>query len=253
MDNVLGCVLVAFLALTLLFIPREWAVTFGYGSDKGPPMRLLSTAELSAYDGEEGSKGLYLAVLGQVFDVHKGHKHYGPAGAYHSMAGKDASLAFITGDFTESGLSDDVSSLSPLQVVALYDWLAFYQKEYQSVGLLISRFYTETGQPTEAMLQVEALLAEGQRIKAQSEAEMVHFPACNSEWSAARGGRVWCSIKSGGVERGWAGVPRKLFSPGSSSVRCVCVEDPSAAEEDPNLQKYDDCHPQANSCSIEEF
>lgn len=51
------------------------------------------------------------------------------------ISGKDASLAFITGDFTEGGLSDDVSSLSPLQMMALYDWLAFYQSDYQSVGM----------------------------------------------------------------------------------------------------------------------
>ncbi|KAG8008235.1 Neuferricin, partial [Nibea albiflora] len=106
------------------------------------------------------------------------------------FSGKDASLAFITGDFTESGLTDDVSSLSPLQVMALYDWLLFYQKDYQFVGI-------------------------------------------------------------GGVERSWVGVPRKLFSPGSSGVRCVCVEDPSAAEDDPNLQKYDGCPPHADSCTVE--
>lgn len=52
-----------------------------------------------------------------------------------SILGKDASLAFVTGDFTESGQTDDVSSLSPSQVMALYDWLAFYQKEYQAVGM----------------------------------------------------------------------------------------------------------------------
>lgn len=51
------------------------------------------------------------------------------------LSGKDASLAFITGDFTETGLTDDVSSLSPLEVVALYDWLAFYQRDYQHVGM----------------------------------------------------------------------------------------------------------------------
>ncbi|XP_054482314.1 neuferricin [Anoplopoma fimbria] len=247
MNSMLGYVFVAFLALAVVFIP------FGTGPDEGPPLRLLSRTELSLHDGEEGSKGLQLAILGQVFDVLKGHKHYGPGGAYHCMAGKDASLAFITGDFTESGVTDDVSSLSPLQVMALYDWLAFYERDYQSVGLLIGRFYSENGQPTEALLQAQASLAEGQRIKTQSEAERVHFPACNSEWSAARGGRVWCSTRSGGVERGWTGVPRKLFSPGSSGVRCVCVEDPSAAEEDPNLQKYDGCPPHAESCSVEEF
>ncbi|XP_029375851.1 neuferricin [Echeneis naucrates] len=248
----LSYVLVALLSVSLavLLIPRDWSVIFGNESNRTTAERLLSRQELSQYDGQEGSKGLYLAVMGRVFDVHKGHKHYGPGGAYHVMAGKDASLAFITGDFSESGVTDDVSSLSPLQVVALYDWLAFYQRDYQAVGLVVGRFYSETGQPTEALLQVEALLAEGQQIKAQSEAEMVHFPACNSEWSATSGGRVWCSTRSGGVVRDWNGVPRKLFSPGSSGVRCVCVEDPSAAAEDPNLQKYEGCPPHADSCSV---
>lgn len=248
----LSYVFIALLSAAVLFLSRQWFITFGSESTTGPPVRLLSISELSLYDGEEGSKGLYLAILGQVFDVQKGQRHYGPGGAYHFMTGKDASLAFITGDFTERGISDDVSGLSPLQVLALYDWLAFYQRDYQAVGLLMGRFYSATGKPTEALLQAQASLAEGQRIKAQSEAEKLRFPACNSQWSAASGGRVWCSTRSGGVERSWTGVPRRLFSPGSSGVRCVCVEDPSAAEEDPNLQKYDGCPPHADSCSVKE-
>lgn len=50
------------------------------------------------------------------------------------ISGKDASRAFVTGDFTEAGLTDDVSDLPPSQIVALYDWLAFYQKDYTLVG-----------------------------------------------------------------------------------------------------------------------
>lgn len=57
-------------------------------------------------------------------------------------------------------------------------------------------------------------------------------------------------LSSGGVERGWAGFPRKLFSPGSTGVRCVCVEDPIAADEDANIQKYGGCPQDANSCSV---
>lgn len=75
---------VAFLPLAVLFLPREWFFTSGNNST---PVRVLSSRELSLYDGKEGSKGLYLAVLGQVFDVTKGHKHYGPGGAYHFMTG----------------------------------------------------------------------------------------------------------------------------------------------------------------------
>ncbi|CAL8266704.1 unnamed protein product [Merluccius merluccius] len=216
-----------------------------------PPARLLSRDELSQYGGAGGSRGLYLAVVGQVFDVQRGERHYGLGGGYHGMAGKDASLAFVTGDFTESGLTDDVSTLTPSQAVTLYDWLAFYQKDYTPVGRLIGRFYNEKGQPTEALTKLEGLLSEGQRLKSQLQAESQQFPACNSEWRPTVGGRVWCSTKSGGVERRWAGVPRKLFSPGSSRFRCVCVEDPSSSEM-PTMQEYQGCPPHSDSCTINE-
>ncbi|XP_072524242.1 neuferricin [Salminus brasiliensis] len=213
--------------------------------------RLLNQQELSLHHGGENSKGLYLAVLGQVFDVEKGRKHYGPQGGYHFFTGRDASRAFVTGDFTEAGLSDDVTDLSPSQIVALYDWLTFYQKDYTPVGRLIGRFYTESGQPTNALRQVETSLAEGLRLKAQAEEENQLFPTCNSEWSSTSGGRVWCSTKSGGVHRDWAGVPRMLFSPGSGHTRCVCArpDDPTRLNN-PNLQEYKDCPPHAESCFL---
>lgn len=49
--------------------------------------RLLSQEELSLYNGIEDSKGLYLAILGQVFDVKKGRNHYGPGGGYRFFTG----------------------------------------------------------------------------------------------------------------------------------------------------------------------
>lgn len=48
---------------------------------------VLTAAELSRYTGTEGSPGLYLAVLGQVFDVQQGRRHYGPGGAYSFFSG----------------------------------------------------------------------------------------------------------------------------------------------------------------------
>ena len=70
-----------------------------------------------------------------------------------------------------------------------------------------------------------------------------------------RAGRAWyvtvvlqcVCVGSGGVDRDWVGVPRLLFSPGSSRSRCVCVEKPSATGN-PNLQEYQDCPPEAESC-----
>lgn len=49
--------------------------------------RLLSQEELSLYNGRGDSQGLYLAILGQVFDVEKGRKHYGPNGGYRFFSG----------------------------------------------------------------------------------------------------------------------------------------------------------------------
>ncbi|XP_014053661.2 neuferricin [Salmo salar] len=242
-----------FVFVAILVMRQDWAHITGDAPPQStvPPARLIIKDELSLYSGEEDSKGLYLAILGQVFDVEKGMKHYGPGGGYHFFAGKDASLAFVTGDFTDTGLTDDVSSLSPAQVVSLYDWLAFYHKDYKPVGRLVGRFYSESGEPTEALLQVEAALEQGQRLNDQAQAEKQHLPACNSEWSAARGGRVWCSTKSGGVQRDWVGVPRKMFSPGSGRSRCVCVQN-SSTLENPNIQEYEDCPPHADSCPVRE-
>lgn len=163
-----------------------------------------------------------------------------------------------------------------------------------STGKLIGRFYSESGKPTDVLQQTEASLAKGLKLKAQAEKENELHPACNSEWSSDRGGRVWCSTKrwlwhtatpynqhqkskrtpknwsnlhtaalmykaalcfdvfsSGGVHRDWAGVPRKLFSPGSGHMRCVCVrpDDPTQSNS-PNLQQYKDCPPQAESCLL---
>lgn len=39
------------------------------------------------YRGGDGSKGLYLAILGRVYDVSKGAAHYGPGGGYDFFAG----------------------------------------------------------------------------------------------------------------------------------------------------------------------
>ena len=48
--------------------------------------------------------------------------------------GKDGSRAFITGDFSESGLTDDVSALTNSQWLDLLHWFEFYEKQYIYVG-----------------------------------------------------------------------------------------------------------------------
>ncbi|XP_069744154.1 neuferricin [Narcine bancroftii] len=244
--------------------------------DRDPQPRVFSRDELSRYRGGDGSPGLYLAVLGLVFDVAAGGRHYGPGGAYHRLAGsggsgldsnahthplplftgRDASQAFVSGDFTESGLVDDVSGLSPAEMLSLHNWLTFYKREYIYRGKLAGTFYNQEGEPTQALIDAELVIEQGRKLKAESEVENQVFPPCNSEWTSNKGGRVWCSTHSGGIKRNWIGVPRKLYKTGSKNYRCVCVRTnpPDSAHrgdlDNPLLQEYPGCQRLADSCAV---
>ncbi|XP_056362970.1 neuferricin isoform X2 [Oenanthe melanoleuca] len=230
-------------AAGLLCLAAAWLLRRGFE----PRARLLRAAELSRYRGAPGEPGLYLALLGRVFDVERGRKHYGPGGAYSGLA----------------GLVDTVSGLSPAQLLSIHRWLSFYRDNYEPVGKLVGRFYDENGAPTEALREVEAAIEEALKFQAESEQRKQQFPPCNSEWSSATGTRFWCSRQSGGVPRAWAGVPRKLFSPGRQGSSCVCVRStgppwgqPHSQHgdtgdlDDPQLQQYEGCPPLAEQCVL---
>jgi len=58
--------------------------------------------------------------------------------------GKDGSRAFVTGDFTNSGLTDDVSGLTTSQWLDLLHWFEFYDKQYIYVGRIYKIFHIFT-------------------------------------------------------------------------------------------------------------
>lgn len=47
--------------------------------------KIFTTSELQQYTSIKN--GLYLSILGQVYDVTKGENHYGPGGNYHIFTG----------------------------------------------------------------------------------------------------------------------------------------------------------------------
>ena len=124
--------------------------------------RTIPLMDLRRSDGV-ASPQLHLAILGQVFDVSKGKRHYGEGcqagvlgtcmqgppdhslvlscidhapvhhwyagegGSYHFFVGKDASRAYVTGDF-QHDLNDVVEDLQPDQLASIIGWRSFYAK-----------------------------------------------------------------------------------------------------------------------------
>ncbi|KAK8405991.1 hypothetical protein O3P69_007007 [Scylla paramamosain] len=225
--------------------------------------RLFTPQQLKAYDGKDASKGPYLAILGRVYNVRKGKKHYGPGGGYEFFSGRDASRAYVSGDFTEAGLIDDVSGLSSTDYIGLDEWVKFYDTDYKYVGKLIGRYYDENGEPTLYYYDTQRWISQAFTEKENDNQEKKMFPPCNSEWNPETGSRLWCTKRSGGIERDWVGVPRKLFMPGQSKSRCACVKNFGAPSHDPkrinhdrgdldhpNLQEYPKCEPDQPECYV---
>lgn len=228
-------------------------------------VRLFTKDELSRFTGVENSD-VYLAILGDVFDVTEGRKHYGEGGGYHFFTGKDGTRAFVTGDFTEKGLIEDTDGLSHGDYLGLEEWNGFYKKQYTHIGRLIGHYYDDEGQPTEALKQFQQKLKEAKKAKLSDEEDRHRFPPCNFEYKQGWGRRTWCSTQSGGVKRDWAGVPRQYFQPGKTEPRCACVKDigpPSGADPDvdhnnrgdldnPLMKLYEGCDEKSFECFFKE-
>eukprot|EP01118_Nematostelium_gracile_P006286 TRINITY_DN2021_c0_g1_i2.p1 TRINITY_DN2021_c0_g1~~TRINITY_DN2021_c0_g1_i2.p1 ORF type:complete len:169 (+),score=31.59 TRINITY_DN2021_c0_g1_i2:98-604(+) len=129
---IFGSCIVAILAIGFYFGQDLVTKTSPEIKNTGPKERLFTVTELASFDGSDSKKPIYLSILGHVFDVSLGRKHYGPGGGYHGFSGKDASRSFVTGDFTESGLAEGINDLEVEQFGTIQHWIEFYtnHKEY---------------------------------------------------------------------------------------------------------------------------
>lgn len=154
---------------------------------------LLTAEELAKHDGSDPNIPVYLAILGRIYDVEKGRRHYEVGSGYNVFAGRDSTPSFVTGKFAREDATDDVKGLSPEDMMGVKGWLDFYRKDYTYVGKLIGRYYDSEGKPTEALQEAKSLIKEGQRLQKLQDAENKRFPGCNSRWSKDEGSLVWCS------------------------------------------------------------
>lgn len=183
---------------------------------RAPRSELYTRDELAAHG--VGAKTWLLSILGSVFDVSAGTAFYGPGQDYTHFLGRDASKAFVTGNYT-ADLTDDLSAFdSDKQFLSVVNWLRFYDEHevYTREGWLAGgAFYDTLGKPTPALARALERADSAERALA---AEQVHrrvagMPRCRS--SFADGIRaIWCDEQSH--------VPREVVLSGQP-VRCVCV------------------------------
>jgi len=206
--------------------------------------RLWTVEELSVYNGTDEELPILLGILGSVFDVTKGRSHYGPGGGYHHFAGRDASRAFVSGNFTGDGLTDSLQGLSSSEVNSIVDWRKFYFERYIFAGKLIGRYYDSQGNPTKYLKGVEVKAKRGAQLLEKQKSEEAKIPSCNSKWSQQEGGEVWCDT----------GYPRLVRRPGDIALtgqvsqRCACFQEDELNK--PGLVAYEGCDHLSKSCKV---
>lgn len=167
-------------------------INLGEVIDIVPSKTLFTNKELSEFNGVNSNK-LYISILGKIYDVTKGAKHYGPGAPYHAFTGCDISRSFVTGEFTSEKMTDAVLDLPLTDLKSLNDWRVFYEEAYTFVGKLIGRYYNEDGSPTPYLLELENRFKEAQQVDMHKLKLRYTYPPCNVQWDSEMGTRVWCT------------------------------------------------------------
>lgn len=106
-----------------------------------PPMpkRDFTLAEMAKYNGKDDER-ILLGINGNVYDVTKGKRFYGPGGPYGLFAGRDASRCFATFSTDPKIVKDeydDLSDLNSMQMESLSEWELQISEKYDHVGKLL--------------------------------------------------------------------------------------------------------------------
>lgn len=103
--------------------------------------RDFTVAELRKFDGTQPDGRVLVAVNGNVYDVTKGKRFYGPGGPYATFAGRDASrnLATFSVSAEDKDDYDDLSDLSAMEMDSVLEWEMQFKEKYILVGKLLRK------------------------------------------------------------------------------------------------------------------
>jgi len=244
----------------------EGAAVGAVGAGGGPMVagfevpHVFTEAELLPYNGKTEGEPIFLVVCGQVFDVSAGKEYYGTGEGYSVFSGKDATRAFVTGEFSVNETETeeeraarpkphDVSPMKLEELLGIDDWRQFYHKEdkyhfigYVTMDVMEEGYYNTEGNPTAKLDALEVRFKEAYAKKDYKEVQQKKYPGCNSSYKAGKGGRVWCADDKL--------VPRKGQMEWDTSKRCACYTPMFASEHAETLAVYDNCDSAASECKI---
>ncbi|KAI0811513.1 cytochrome b5-like heme/steroid binding domain-containing protein [Xylaria sp. FL0064] len=109
---------------------------------KDDPITLEELAQADGESGRElvvhGSEGrkAYVAIKGKVYDVTGNKMYANPDGNYSVFAGKDASRALAKTSTKPEDVSPEWRDLSEKEQGVLNDWVTFFSKRYNVVGVV---------------------------------------------------------------------------------------------------------------------
>jgi hypothetical protein len=216
-------------------------------------MKLFTDEMLRLHDGSDPSKPLLLCVLGEVFDVTSGAKHYGKGSGYNVFVGKDGSRSFHSGDWNNP--QADVRDLNVMAIADVIGWREFYRKHetYNQVGYMIGLYYDENGNPTTALQEVEAVGAKAADVKSHEDKLMKTYPGCDMAHTAAdRKTKISCT--SDDEPRYPRLLTWKHIGTGETARRCACFSgrELSRKLDVGEVEVYAGCQASDRACTIQQ-
>ena len=172
------------------------------GGGGSPRARLSSVPRAMNSKWVNPRRRVWLAVLGECFDVTLGAEYYvGERGRLRVVFAGRASRAFATGDFTPEGcgrrrgISEGGTRRRALVGDVHAGEIRIRRRRHGG------RFTTPTGERRRALARVKRKIAAHEASNARQRERALMFPDCSSSWSEKEGGFVWCDADSDGAPR----------------------------------------------------
>ncbi|KAM9921283.1 hypothetical protein OXX80_012206 [Metschnikowia pulcherrima] len=108
---------------------------------------IYTRTQLLRYNGQDKNR-IFVAIKGYIYDVTSNRRNYGAGKSYHKLVGKDVSRLLglnrlqLKANESDTGPGEhkeewDTSDFSEKQFQAVDKWVAFFNKRYRIVGIVV--------------------------------------------------------------------------------------------------------------------